>query len=230
MCTYTNRRRRSGSTLAYSWRLSFSLYVCLPVCVCCTSACAQLTGEVAGRDAIIIDDMVDTGTTIVRAARELIARGAARVFAVATHGILSGDAADRLARCEELSLLVLTNTLSTLSTMLPASHKLRRKIAILSVAPLLANRICTLAGLPPPDVDPDVPTHPLHGGGSVAQDSELDPAYMQAASMSPNRRAMRGVPQSTESLERFFRDGGGESDSLMETESVTTASEYSANY
>ena len=191
---------------------------------------AQLTGEVAGRDAILIDDMVDTGTTLVRGARELIARGAARVFAVATHGILSGDAADRLARCEELSLVVLTNTLPTLSTMLPATHKLRRKLAILSVAPLLANRICDLAGLPAPDVDPNVPTHPLHGGGSVAQDSELvDPAYMHAG-MSPNRRTMRGVPQSTESLERFFRDGGGESDSLMETESITTASEYSANY
>ena len=98
----------------------------------------ELTGEIAGRDAILVDDMIDTGNTVVRASRELLARGASRVFAVATHGLLSGDAADRLSRCEELSMVVLTNTLPTLVTALPAEHKLRRKLAILSVAPLLS--------------------------------------------------------------------------------------------
>lgn len=195
--------------------------------------------QVAGRDAIIVDDMVDTGTTVVRAARELIARGATRVFAVAAHGILSGDAADRLARCEELSLVVLTNTLPTLSTMLPASHRLRRKLAVLSVAPLLAHRISKLAELPPPDVDPSVPTHPLHGGGSVAN-PELPPAYLSHQG-NPHRRGQgnpHGVAQSADgSLERYLAEGFATSPreshqgSIVDgTESLTTASEYSVNY
>ena len=75
-------------------------------------------------------------------------------------------------------MVVLTNTLPTLVTALPAEHKLRRKLAILSVAPLLAHKICEFAGMPPPDINHLIPTFPLHGGGSAAS-KDLQPAYLQ---------------------------------------------------
>ena len=183
----------------------------------------ELTGEIAGRDAILVDDMIDTGNTVVRASRELLARGASRVFAVATHGLLSGDAADRLSRCEELSMVVLTNTLPTLVTALPAEHKLRRKLAILSVAPLLAHKICEFAGMPPPDINHLIPTFPLHGGGSAAS-KDLQPAYLQMM------QAQRGGGRrSTGSMQSMSQDMDDTASKDMDgSESMTTASEYSA--
>ena len=118
-------------------------------------------------------------------------------------------------------MLVLTNTLPTLVTGLPASHKLRKKLEILSVAPLVAHRMCEFAGLPPPDVSAYTPTFPLHGGGTAADDSNL--AYLQRGAGSPGRRP--GLPAPDSSFSLF--DGTNESFEHSPPES-TTASEYSA--
>ncbi|TGE71908.1 ribose-phosphate diphosphokinase [Weissella confusa] len=94
-----------------------------------------IVGEVAGRRAIIVDDIVDTGRRVQMTARALRANGATDVFVVATHAVLSGDAAQRLAGDDNISRLVFTDTLT-----LPA-EKQSAKFTTLSVAPLLAEAI-----------------------------------------------------------------------------------------
>lgn len=71
-----------------------------------------LVGDVAGKTAILIDDMVDTGRTIALASKTLEAAGAARVYAIVTHGILSGHAMKLIPRLNLVKLAV-TNTIST---------------------------------------------------------------------------------------------------------------------
>ena len=56
----------------------------------------EVVGEVEGRICILVDDMIDTGGTIVKAAEALFEAGAADVIVAATHGVLSGPAVDRL--------------------------------------------------------------------------------------------------------------------------------------
>jgi len=83
---------------------------------------------------VLTDDMIDTGGTIVSAAELLVDRGATEVWAMATHGVLSGPAIDRLKN-SPLSRIVLTNTLP-----LPPEKQID-KIEILSVAPLIAEAL-----------------------------------------------------------------------------------------
>ena len=92
----------------------------------------NIIGDVAGKDIIIIDDMVDTAGTMVKAAAALKARGATSVMACATHGVLSGKAYDNLNN-GELDELVISNTL-----VLSGQSD---KIKVLSVAPLFAEVI-----------------------------------------------------------------------------------------
>ena len=87
-----------------------------------------------GRLCILTDDMIDTGGTIVSAAEVLMARGATEVWAMATHGVLSGPAIDRLKN-SVITRVVLTNTLP-----LP-SEKQIDKIEVLSIAPLIADAL-----------------------------------------------------------------------------------------
>jgi ribose-phosphate pyrophosphokinase len=94
----------------------------------------DVVGEVRGRTCVIVDDMIDTAGTITKAAESLKAHGAADVIAAATHGVLSGPAADRLKN-SEISEVVLTNTLP-----LPSEARID-KITELSIAPLLAAAI-----------------------------------------------------------------------------------------
>ncbi|MBF8185726.1 ribose-phosphate diphosphokinase [Nonomuraea sp. K274] len=94
----------------------------------------EVVGEVAGRTCVIIDDMIDTGGTVLRAAEALTARGATQVIAAATHGVLSGDALERLEKAN-LAQLVITNTLPTPSGFSPGG------LVVLSIAPLLARAI-----------------------------------------------------------------------------------------
>jgi len=91
----------------------------------------NIIGDVEGHDVIMIDDMVDTAGTMVKAATALKNKGATSVMACATHGVLSGKAYDNLAN-GELDELIITNTL------LSKSHK---NIKVLSVAPLFAEVI-----------------------------------------------------------------------------------------
>jgi ribose-phosphate pyrophosphokinase len=94
----------------------------------------ELVGDVAGRTCLLVDDMIDTAGTIVSAAELLIARGAKEVWAMATHGVLSGPATDRLKNAN-ISRVVLTNTLP-----LPPEKQID-KIEVLSIAPLIADAL-----------------------------------------------------------------------------------------
>jgi ribose-phosphate pyrophosphokinase len=94
----------------------------------------RVVGEVAGRSCILVDDMIDTGSTIVSAARQLKDAGAADVIIVATHGILSGPAIDRLKNAP-INEIVLTNTLPI------PPEKMIEGMTVLSIAPLIARAI-----------------------------------------------------------------------------------------
>ncbi len=95
----------------------------------------NIIGDVAGRTCVIMDDMVDTANTLCEAAAALKAQGAVKVVAYATHPILSGGAADRIA-ASDLDEVVVTNTI-------PLSEASRncKKIRQLSTAGLLAETI-----------------------------------------------------------------------------------------
>jgi ribose-phosphate pyrophosphokinase len=94
----------------------------------------HVIGEVAGRNCIIADDMIDTAGSVTEGARALIQKGAAKVWVAATHGVFSPPAFERIdvAPIEEV---VVTNTLPV-----PEEHQ-RGKIRVLSVAPLFARAI-----------------------------------------------------------------------------------------
>ncbi len=94
----------------------------------------RVVGEVEGRTCVIVDDMIDTGGTTVKAAEALFAAGAADVIAAATHGVLSGPAVDRLKN-SRISEIVLTNTLPI------PDDKRCDKLTVLSIAPLIARAI-----------------------------------------------------------------------------------------
>ncbi|NCW49120.1 MAG: ribose-phosphate diphosphokinase [Actinobacteria bacterium] len=94
----------------------------------------EVIGDVAGRLCILTDDMIDTGGTIVSAAEILLDRGATEVWAMATHGVLSGPAVDRLKN-SPIARVVLTNTLP-----LPEEKQLPQ-IEVLSIAPLIAEAL-----------------------------------------------------------------------------------------
>jgi ribose-phosphate pyrophosphokinase len=95
----------------------------------------NIIGEVAGRNCVIMDDMVDTANTLCEAAAALKAQGAKKVLAYATHPILSGNAADRIAD-SALDELVVTNTIP-----LNEASRNCKKIRQLSAAGLIAETI-----------------------------------------------------------------------------------------
>lgn len=94
-------------------------------------------GEVQGATALIIDDMISTGTTLLRAARAARAAGAQRVIAVVTHGLFMPGAAEVIAD-PAIDRLVVTDSVSPFR--LP-SNSVQHKIETLSIAPLLADAI-----------------------------------------------------------------------------------------
>ena len=134
--------------------------------------------------------MIDTGMTLTKASRELIARGASCVVAFATHALLSQDSADRLARCEELSFIIISNSVPIMAT-LPKDHALRRKLAVLSVAPMIAHHICKLSGLPLPDMDPQEPTHALHVSSNLTEEQPHSAAYLMKKPRGRSSKAAR---------------------------------------
>lgn len=94
----------------------------------------EVVGDVRDRVCVLVDDMIDTGGTIVKAAETLFENGAKDVIVAATHGILSDPAKERLQE-SRISEVIVTNTLP-----IPAEHQFE-KLTILSIAPILAKAI-----------------------------------------------------------------------------------------
>lgn len=95
----------------------------------------NVIGDVAGYTCILIDDIVDSGGTLVNAADALLANGAKDVYAYLTHGVLSGGAAARVAG-SKLKELVITDSIQPTDAVINASN-----IRTLSIASLIADAI-----------------------------------------------------------------------------------------
>ena len=94
----------------------------------------RVVGDVRGRVCVLVDDMIDTGGTIIKAADALFEAGAAEVMVTATHAVLSGPAVDRLKN-SKISEVVVTDTL-------PITEEQHfDKLTVLSIAPLIARGI-----------------------------------------------------------------------------------------
>jgi len=95
----------------------------------------HLIGDVKGRAALVIDDIIDTAGTLVKTAEALLENGATKVFAAATHPVLSGPAVERITNSAIVEVVV--------TDSVPLSDAARGvpKIKVLSVAPLLARGI-----------------------------------------------------------------------------------------
>lgn len=106
----------------------------------------HVIGDVEGRTAIIVDDMIDTAGTLCAAAEVLLKYGAVKVAACATHAVLSGPAVDRINAAEAIDRIIVTDSI-------PLGDKLARcpKIEVVSVGALLAKTI-----------------HNIHTGSSVS--------------------------------------------------------------
>ena len=100
----------------------------------------HVIGDIEGRNCVIMDDMIDTAGTLVKAAEVLKERGAKKVYAYCTHPIFSGPAIERIAKGTALDEVVVTNTipLSDAAAQCP-------KISQVSVAPLIAQTIGRIA-------------------------------------------------------------------------------------
>ena len=95
----------------------------------------NVIGDVEGRVCLVVDDMIDTGGTLVRGATTLKEKGAEKVFACCVHGVFAGDAVAKICS-SELEQVVTTNTIP-----LSAAGEACSRIRVLSVARLLAEAI-----------------------------------------------------------------------------------------
>jgi len=92
----------------------------------------NLVGEVKDKTALIVDDEINTGGTIVNAAKELVRQGAKEVFAMASHGVFAAEALEKL-EASPLKEVIVTNSI-------PQTKKIS-KLKVISVAPLLGEAI-----------------------------------------------------------------------------------------
>jgi len=97
-------------------------------------------GEVAGRTAIIIDDLISSGTTLARAAEACQARGATRIYAAASHGVFVGAASEVLAH-PALEQVVVTDTIPPFRL---DPEVIRSRLVVLDAATLFAEAITRL--------------------------------------------------------------------------------------
>ncbi|BDU57678.1 ribose-phosphate pyrophosphokinase [Limnohabitans sp. MORI2] len=100
----------------------------------------NVIGDIEGRNCVIMDDMIDTAGTLVKAAEVLKTRGAKKVYAYCTHPIFSGPAIERIAKGDALDEVVVTNTIP-----LSEAGRACKKIRQLTVAPLIAETIQRIA-------------------------------------------------------------------------------------
>lgn len=97
----------------------------------------DMVGDVRGRCAVIVDDMISTGSTLVEAVEAVCQRGAHEVYACATHAIFAGEAVELIHR-SPLKGLITTNTIPV------PRDRLNSKINLLTVAPLLADAVARI--------------------------------------------------------------------------------------
>jgi ribose-phosphate pyrophosphokinase len=98
-------------------------------------------GDVSGRTCLIVDDIIDTAGTLVKTVDTLLEKGATRVYAGASHPVMSGEAVERIAS-SRLEQLVVTDSIP----LRPEAQSLRDsgKIKVLSVAGLLGAAILSI--------------------------------------------------------------------------------------
>jgi ribose-phosphate pyrophosphokinase len=104
-----------------------------------TSEVVEIIGEVADRDAVIVDDFTIGGGTLVEAAEQLVARGARSVTAVVTHGVFAEGSMERIDR-SPIERLIATDSIETQPV------ELSEKVTLVSVAPLFAEAISRIHG------------------------------------------------------------------------------------
>ena len=99
----------------------------------------HVIGDVAGKTAIIVDDMIDTAGTLCAAADVLMENGAVKIMACVTHPVLSGPAIDRINATETMSEVYVTDTI-------PLGDKLERcpKLHVVDVGSLLGKAISNI--------------------------------------------------------------------------------------
>jgi len=95
----------------------------------------HILGEVKGQTAIVVDDLIATGSSLVEAAEAIKKAGAKEVYATVSHGVLSGNAISNIEKCKSLKELIITDSIP-----LDSSKNISR-IKVLSIAPLLAEAI-----------------------------------------------------------------------------------------
>ncbi|WP_315970103.1 ribose-phosphate diphosphokinase [Bacillus tuaregi] len=100
----------------------------------CGTETRSVIGDVEGKNVILIDDLIDTGTTMLTAAQAIAESGAKSIYACCTHPVLTGNVIEKIER-SPITELVVTNTIQ-----LPQEKQLQ-KIVTISVAPLLADAI-----------------------------------------------------------------------------------------
>src|SRR5436190_6689913 len=99
-----------------------------------TAEVVEIIGDVAGRDAVVVDDFTISAGTLVEAAEQLVARGARSVTAVVTHGVFVEGSMERLDR-SPIERLIATDSIETQPV------ELSKKVSVVSVAPLFAEAI-----------------------------------------------------------------------------------------
>ncbi len=95
----------------------------------------HILGTVKGKTAVLVDDIIATGGSLIEATEALTKKGIGEVYAAASHGILSGAALPRIRDCKKLKEVVITDSI-------PLAHPEKHpKIVVLTIAPLLADAI-----------------------------------------------------------------------------------------
>ena len=95
----------------------------------------NVIGDVSGRDCILVDDIVDSGGTLINAANALLSRGAKSVGVYVTHGVLSGSAVERLQN-SQIELITITDSIQATAAVQQATNMRQ-----LTIAPLIADAI-----------------------------------------------------------------------------------------
>jgi len=95
----------------------------------------HILGDVAGKNAIIVDDLIATGSSLIEAAEALKKANAKLIWAAVSHGVLSGNAVSNIDKCTALKGLLITDSIPL------SDHKKHPKIKVLSVADILGEAI-----------------------------------------------------------------------------------------